>query len=1045
MKSRIQNLTQLTAAFLIAIFIFSGCSINDSNVGSDTSELTSEELELAGQIIAESVSDQKDGIFSSLNDAFTLPSNNNFTQSIQEAENYSTPAFKAVSLTAETTGQSNYSYTYDPESGKHFVTQNRSINEGNISKETTVELEYIYYDTAGNFVVSPRIDNDRIETIDFLGKRTGSIESGSFQSNFDRSDQFIIEGLTSNSQLLTIDGLHQGNGEFRVTRENGDLLERYYDLTVEFINVQVNNQTVESNGNLKNGVTGTLSYELLINKSVNGDESVKTVNGTIEFNGDGTALLKFRNLLSQFKIKLETGSLLEEDEFEGFIRSVNTSENSITLFNSDKFILTSESQISSESALNTLVEIESALENDIRVKTEGSFITDAEGSNIIQTVEFNFEEEDVEFDELIESVNISENSITLNRSGTLFLTDSTQIDSDGDFFTLESVQNSLENGNSVKAEGEFQLNSDDRKTIIKVEFELEDQEFEDFIESADTTAQSFTLEDGTTYFVNDSTKFDENVSSIEELDELLSIGYKIEAEGTYKIDTDDRWVVTKVKFDIEDFDESDFEGVVLSVNISDQTFTLNNGLVFNVNSRTKFKKNIRTLNELAVALNENESVYAEGEYFTNANGENILIEVEFSISDGDEESEEGEFEGIVQTVNLNQQTFVLKNGLLLYVDSDTEFSDDDIESLEKLSELLEIGHHIEAEGRYVNNGNGKNVVVEVEFDVDEIEFEEKEYSGEVQSVNLNLGFFIVRNGLVVYTNSDTEFADGEIETLEELQQALRSGASVHASGTYFTNNRNRHFALSVEFERIDEFEESDFEGTVQNVNLNQNSILIQGGLMLYLDSSSEIEGSDITSIDDLNSALSDGNRIHAEGTYYNNNRGRNIIVNIEFEAVEEDDSDDGNGGQGDDNAGNGGQGDDNAGNGGQGDDNSDNGGQGDDNAGNGGQGDDNAGNGGQGDDNAGNDGQDDDESDEGNESSAFSGVVQNVNMNQQSFLLKNGTLLYINSDTEFKGDDVQSLQELNDAVGPGSNVEATGTYQVNQQNQKIVIEVEFEI
>lgn len=1041
MKSRTQNLTQLTAAFLIAIFIFTGCSINDSDVASDTSELTSEELELAGQIIAESVSDQKDGIFSSLNDAFTLPSNSNFSQSIQEAENYSTPAFKAISLTAETTGQSNYSYTYDPESGKHLVTQNRSINEGNISKETTVELEYIYYDSAENFVVSPRIDNDRIETIDFLGKRTGSIESGSFQSNFDRSDQFIIEGLTSNSQLLTIDGLHQGSGEFRVTRENGDLLERYYDLTVEFINVQVNNQTVESNGNLKNGVTGTLSYELLINKSVNGDESVKTINGTIEFNGDGTALLKFRNLLSQFKIKLESGSLLEEDEFEGFIRSVNTSENSITLFNSDKFILNSESQISSESALNTLIEIESALENDIRVKTEGSFITDAEGSNIIQTVEFNFEDEDVEFDELIESVNISENSITLDRSGTLFLTDSTQIDSDGDFLTLESVQNSLENGNFVKAEGEFQLNSDDSKTILKVEFELEDQEFEDFIELADTTAQSFTLEDGTTYFVNDSTKFDENISSIEELDELLSIGYKIEAEGTYKIDADDSLVVTEIKFDIEDFDESDFEGVVLSVNISDQTLTLNNGLVFKAISRTKFKKNIRTLNELAVALNENESVSAEGEYFTDANGENILIEVEFSISDEEEEeSEEGEFEGVVQTVNLNQQTFVLKNGLLLQVDSDTEFDDDEIESLEKLSELLDIGHHIEAEGSYVNNGNGKNVVVEVEFDVEEIEFEEKEYSGEVQSVNLNLSFFIVRNGLVVYTNSDTEFADGEIETLEELEEALRSGVSVHVSGEYFTNNRNRNFALSVEFERIDEFEESEFEGTVQNVNLNQNSILIQGGLMLYLDSSSEIEGDDINSIEDLDSALSDGISIHAEGTYYNNNRGRNIIVQIEFEADEDNEGDNGdNGGQGDDNSDNGGQGDDNSDNGGQGNDNSDNGGQGDDNSDNGGQGDDNADNGGQGDDN---DGQDDDDD---NESSAFSGEVQNVNLNQQTFLLKNGVLLYVNSDTEFKGDDIQSLEDLNEAVGPGSNVEATGTYHVNQQNQKIVIEVEFEI
>ncbi|MEX2463981.1 MAG: DUF5666 domain-containing protein, partial [Balneolaceae bacterium] len=789
----IRNLIVIWAGILI----LTGCSINDSNIDTTSDDLTSEELELAGQIIAESLSDQRDGIFSSLNDAFTLPSNNNFNQSLQATEQYSAPVFKAAGLVQGSQNESNYSYTYDPASGKHLVTFSRSINQDNLSKQTTAELEYIYYDTDNEYIVSPRLENDRIESIDFIGNRTGSVVTPRQNSSYERNDQFIIHGLTNNSATLSIEGIHEGSGDFKVTRENGDIIERYYELTVEFLNVEIDNQTVESNGTLDKGVTGALAYEMFITKTVNGDESMKTVNGTIEFNGDGTALLRFRNLLSEFKITLNSGTLLEENEFEGFIRSVDLEAGSFNLFDGTSYLITSETEISTESDLISLDEIEAVLENGVRVDTKGQFITDSAGSKIVQSIEIKLEADDVEFEELVENVDLDSNKITLSNVGDLFFTDESIIDEDGNLTTLEEVQVALEHGNVIQAEGEFKPNSSGTREIIDISFEFSDQDFEDFINSADSETQSFTLEEGLTLFVNDSTKFDDNIESIEEIESLLSIGYKIEAEGGYYIDADGAFVAYEIEFEIEEFDESEFEGLVESVNISDQSFALNNGLVFYVTSRTKFDNDIRSLNELADALNKNDSVKAKGEYFTSEDGKNMLIEVEFEIDADDNESEENEFEGTVQTVNLNQQSFVLKNGLLLHIDSNTEFEGDDITSIEELEDALQAGHYVEAQGDFYTD-TGKNIVIEVEFEVEEENYEEKEFSGEIQNVNLNLDFFIVENGLVLYVDSNTEFDNEDFNSLEEVASAFRNGLNIKATGIYFTTNRSKNIVKKVE-------------------------------------------------------------------------------------------------------------------------------------------------------------------------------------------------------------------------------------------------------
>jgi len=303
---------------LLTAMLFAGCNID--GLDTDSSELTEEELEIATQIIGESLSDQNDGIFSSLNDAFVIPSEGGLGQQFSKAgeQTFLLPSMTTgYNTEIRNANENDFSYSYDPETGIHSVSSSSSINRPSFTKESSANLEYIFYDINGEFIDTPRMDNERIETVDYGANRSGSITTPRKTSAYQRSDLFVTDGLSANSGTIQIDGLHQGSGQFEATRNNGDNVTRDYDLSVDFLNVQIDKQLMERRNSLQRGVTGSVAYEMTISRAINGDESTKTVNGTIELNGDGTALLRFRNVLDIFRIKLDDGTVFEDDEFEG--------------------------------------------------------------------------------------------------------------------------------------------------------------------------------------------------------------------------------------------------------------------------------------------------------------------------------------------------------------------------------------------------------------------------------------------------------------------------------------------------------------------------------------------------------------------------------------------------------------------------------------------------------------------------------------------------------------------------------------------------------
>jgi hypothetical protein len=168
----------------------------------------------------------------------------------------------------------------------------------------------------------------------------------------------------------------------------------------------------------------------------------------------------------------------------------------------------------------------------------------------------------------------------------------------------------------------------------------EEYEFEGYVESVDLTEQTFTLTNGMLLYVNSQTKFEDGLTSLEELEQTISEGSKVEVEGDYYVDGEGRNIVIEVELENDDddkYEDYDFEGYVESIDLTEQTFTLTNGMMLYVNSQTKFEDGLTSLEELEQAISEGYTVEADGEYYVDAEGRNIVEEVELDIDNHDDD------------------------------------------------------------------------------------------------------------------------------------------------------------------------------------------------------------------------------------------------------------------------------------------------------------------------------------------------------------------------------------------------------------------------
>jgi hypothetical protein len=296
---------QFILATATALALFSGCNtINPAD-----QELTDQEIEMTGEIIAESLSDERGGLMATFYDAFSQVSEEGIHYG-----NISTETPAKGSIVAENTvsrgGESEWNAEYDPETGEHIISFRRSYEGPFVTKTLSVLNKYIFTDPEGEFLQFPRRQQDQIESIDFKGLKAGSVESARKSSSFNRADTLFTSGLYSESPILTIDGSHDGEGEMTVQLRRADgTSERSYKLRLNLIDIQIDKEVVQANGSLEEGVTGLITYRMELSSISNGQSREKTITGTIEMTGDGTALLRFDRIMDTLRLGLSKGEV----------------------------------------------------------------------------------------------------------------------------------------------------------------------------------------------------------------------------------------------------------------------------------------------------------------------------------------------------------------------------------------------------------------------------------------------------------------------------------------------------------------------------------------------------------------------------------------------------------------------------------------------------------------------------------------------------------------------------------------------------------------
>lgn len=471
--------SRITAVLLVLIILLAaGCTLDGLDDEINNS-ITDEDLEAASQILGESLSSDNSGLMLSLNDALTTASSDGFTRNSSNGAFQKNTGSSTQDDDSGRGNETNFSYSYDPETGVHTVSFTRKVDRPLFSKEVNDTLKYIFTDSEGAFIEFPRREKQRIESIDYTGYRKGSTDTPTKTSSFQRTDTLLINGVSSGSSILQIDGVHNGDGRFRAERSNGDFREPAYQLEINFLNIEIDKSIAQQG--LEDGVTGTLTWQMTIKKNTNGNQSTKTLTGTIEMNGDGTALLRFRKFLKVFNINLDDGDVKDRDhEFEGRVTSVNLDRQSFTLRSGYEIFVNDQTEFDDDD-YSSLHQVQDAIQNGTDVWAEGEGYR--ENNHFIAT-EVEFEREEVgdendaddtqEFEASVTSVKVELGTFTLAGEVIVKIDEQTSIDSSGDYQSLQEVNDALTQGSSVVAEGEAVVlgdASDAALRAIDVKFE----------------------------------------------------------------------------------------------------------------------------------------------------------------------------------------------------------------------------------------------------------------------------------------------------------------------------------------------------------------------------------------------------------------------------------------------------------------------------------------------------------------------------------------------------------------------------------------------
>ncbi|MDZ4699245.1 MAG: hypothetical protein SH809_06045 [Rhodothermales bacterium] len=305
----IPNLKRVTVLSALFAFTLTGCDILN-NDEPEVAAMTAEDLELASELMAESLADQSEGLMADLNDMTARVDNQRLLYSGRQFWN--NPGLRPCRGINR-----DYDRTYDPATGTFTIAYSRQHEAENCTKSVDVTLQYVFTDSLGGFVAEPIDQREEIAAIAFAGNRTGTAaytyDSGDTRSaTIDQDAQWNLAGLNGTDTVATLTGSQIKEGTFSRTMGDSLDVEGSYTLTMETVDVTISqmalaDDTTGGDEDLETNVTGTISYHMSLTETINGETTLKETEGTIDLTGDGHALLRFLGLNPIYRVNLRDG------------------------------------------------------------------------------------------------------------------------------------------------------------------------------------------------------------------------------------------------------------------------------------------------------------------------------------------------------------------------------------------------------------------------------------------------------------------------------------------------------------------------------------------------------------------------------------------------------------------------------------------------------------------------------------------------------------------------------------------------------------------
>jgi hypothetical protein len=343
---------------VILSLLISACSISEPSLSTRPDAL---EVDMAARIVAESLSDQNDGAIAALTDALTRVDVTGLTR----LTGTGLPDSTGTSGRGFETG---FTYSFQSDSAIHKADFSRAVVKPGYDKSVSIRTRHRYVEPGGV-----------LGSVMFEGIRNGTIRSGLDVSTFRRSDQWAVTGLSPSSTTMIIDGWHRGEGTIGLVR---------YVVEIRFLNITIDRALALATKSLSQGVNGSMTYVVRLERTDLPTPLAKTLNGTVEFRGDGTALMRYGTVADAPRtLSVNNGKPLDEDEFEGVVGSVDG--RFIVLTNGERIQIPADSVIDPDGDYLTLDQVAAAVARGVRVKAEGDLTTTSTAQNrVATTVEF---------------------------------------------------------------------------------------------------------------------------------------------------------------------------------------------------------------------------------------------------------------------------------------------------------------------------------------------------------------------------------------------------------------------------------------------------------------------------------------------------------------------------------------------------------------------------------------------------------------------------------------------------------------------------------